>query len=413
MPPPPPDEIVYVDRPVLMFSDPDFDFAPPPPPPVFFLPPPPPDFVVLEPPPPPIGLFILPQPFFVPIPVYVRAPVYVAPPPNNIIFANIHNTTVINTVINRPAQAAPGGSARRRRAASVGCKDDPGAGRRGRGGSRIAARGGTEGLADSARQTAGAAERLGQSGGQAWDAGRAGPEGCPGASQRGAERAARGPGAAEGQCLAGSRRQGGTARTASGFRACPRRADSERQAHASEPAGSDCSGDFGPEHPGGCGQSKDAARNQCAGVPGGPAKSRQHGSGTRDKTRRSGNGTKTCSSSTAATPVEACTGRNGIEAPRADSDSAQRAAAPGSAPAAPATGSAGSEASPASTPGRRSTAAPTSAAGPGRASGTSAAAPGGTATAARASGSQEVSAERCKVLSAERRVSAARDAWIA
>jgi uncharacterized caspase-like protein len=104
VPPPPPDEVVYVDRPVLYFSDPDFGFAPPPPAPVFFLPPPPPDFVVLEPPPPPIGLFILPQPFFVPIPVYVRAPVYVAPPPNNIIFANIHNTTVINTVINRPAQ---------------------------------------------------------------------------------------------------------------------------------------------------------------------------------------------------------------------------------------------------------------------------------------------------------------------
>src|SRR5258706_11521490 len=91
-----------------MFRDQQFDFAPQPPRQLFFLPPPPPDFVVLEPPPPPIGLFILPQPFFVPIPVYVRAPVYVAPPPNNIIFANIHNTTVINTVINRPAQAAPG-----------------------------------------------------------------------------------------------------------------------------------------------------------------------------------------------------------------------------------------------------------------------------------------------------------------
>ena len=107
VPPPPPDEIVYVDRPVLMFGDPEFDFAPPPPPPLFFLPPPPPDFVILEPPPPPIGLFILPQPFFVPIPVYVRAPVYVAPPANNIIFANIHNTTVINTVINRPPQPGP------------------------------------------------------------------------------------------------------------------------------------------------------------------------------------------------------------------------------------------------------------------------------------------------------------------
>jgi uncharacterized caspase-like protein len=107
VPPPPPDEIVYVDRPVLAFSDPEFDFVPPPPPPVYYLPPPPPDFVVLEPPPPPIGLFILPQPVFVPIPVYVQPPVYVAPPPNNIIYANIHNTTVINNVINRPVQAQP------------------------------------------------------------------------------------------------------------------------------------------------------------------------------------------------------------------------------------------------------------------------------------------------------------------
>jgi uncharacterized caspase-like protein len=106
VPPPPPEEIIYVDRPVLAFSDPEFDFVPPPPAPVYYLPPPPDDFVVLEPPPPPIGLFILPQPIFVPIPVYVRAPVYVVPPPNNIIYANIHNTTVINNVINRPAQPA-------------------------------------------------------------------------------------------------------------------------------------------------------------------------------------------------------------------------------------------------------------------------------------------------------------------
>ncbi|WP_407654359.1 caspase family protein [Bradyrhizobium prioriisuperbiae] len=108
VPPPPQDEIIYVDRPVLMFNDPDFDFAPPPPPPVFFLPPPPPDFVVLEPPPEPEGLFILPQPYFVPIPVYVRPPIYVRPPQNNFIFNNIHNTTIINTVINRPPQPAPG-----------------------------------------------------------------------------------------------------------------------------------------------------------------------------------------------------------------------------------------------------------------------------------------------------------------
>ncbi|WP_426436353.1 caspase family protein [Bradyrhizobium genosp. P] len=102
VPPPPPDEVDYVDRPVLYYSDPAFAFAPPPPPPLFFLPPPPPDFVVLPPPPPPIGLFVLPIPFFVAMPAYVAAPAYVVPPPNNIVFNNIHNTTIINTVINNP-----------------------------------------------------------------------------------------------------------------------------------------------------------------------------------------------------------------------------------------------------------------------------------------------------------------------
>ena len=106
--PPPPEEIVYISRPVLIFSDPDFDFVPPPPPPVYFLPPPPPDFIVLEPPLLSVGLFILPQPYFVPIPVYCEPPVYVVPPPNNIIFVNIHNTTVINNVINQPPQPGPG-----------------------------------------------------------------------------------------------------------------------------------------------------------------------------------------------------------------------------------------------------------------------------------------------------------------
>jgi uncharacterized caspase-like protein len=109
LPPPPPDEMMFVDRPVFYFGDPVFAFAPPPPPPVFFLPPPPPDFVVLAPPIVAVGvgigvgLFVLPRPAFVPMPAFVRPPVYVAAPPNNIIFNNIHNTTVINTVINNPA----------------------------------------------------------------------------------------------------------------------------------------------------------------------------------------------------------------------------------------------------------------------------------------------------------------------
>ena len=107
VPPPPPEEIVYIERPVIYFDDPVFAFAPPPPPPVFFLPPPPPEFVVLPPPPPPVALFVLPTPVFVAMPVYVSPPAYVAPPPNNIVFANIHNTTVINNVINNPRPGLP------------------------------------------------------------------------------------------------------------------------------------------------------------------------------------------------------------------------------------------------------------------------------------------------------------------
>jgi uncharacterized caspase-like protein len=101
VPPPPPDEVVYFERPVLAFDDPVFGFEPPPPPPVFFLPPPPPDFIVLAPPPPAFGVFVLPIPVFTPVPVWVRPPVYIAPPPpNNVIFANIHNTVIINNQTN-------------------------------------------------------------------------------------------------------------------------------------------------------------------------------------------------------------------------------------------------------------------------------------------------------------------------
>lgn len=98
VPPPPPTEIVYVDRPVLYFDDADFGYAPPPP--VIFLAPPPPDFVVLAPPPPVVDLYVLPVPVFVPVAAWVLPPRDVAPPENNVIFNNIHNTVVNNTVIN-------------------------------------------------------------------------------------------------------------------------------------------------------------------------------------------------------------------------------------------------------------------------------------------------------------------------
>jgi uncharacterized caspase-like protein len=110
VPPPPPEEIIYVDRPVLYFDDPDFDFDPPPPVAVIFLPPPPPEFIVLPPPRPPVEVFVLPVPVFVPFPRWINPPHDIVPPPDNIIFNNIHNTTIINnTVINENNQAGQGG----------------------------------------------------------------------------------------------------------------------------------------------------------------------------------------------------------------------------------------------------------------------------------------------------------------
>ncbi|MFJ6323671.1 MULTISPECIES: caspase family protein [unclassified Rhizobium] len=113
VPPPPPPEIVYIDRPVLYFDDADFGYAPPPP--VVFLAPPPPDFVVLAPPAPAVDLYVLPEPVYVPVPQWVEPPRDIAPPENNVIFNNIHNTVVNNTVINNTtvnengaAPAAPG-----------------------------------------------------------------------------------------------------------------------------------------------------------------------------------------------------------------------------------------------------------------------------------------------------------------
>lgn len=100
LPPPPPEELIYIRRPVLVFDDPVFGFAPPPPAPVIFLAPPPPEFVLLESPPPPVGIFLLPMPIYRPVPVWVSPPRFVAPPPNNVIYNNVHNTVVVNNVTN-------------------------------------------------------------------------------------------------------------------------------------------------------------------------------------------------------------------------------------------------------------------------------------------------------------------------
>jgi uncharacterized caspase-like protein len=113
VPPPPPDEIIYIDRPVIYFDDPVFGFAPPPPAPVIFLPPEPVYIVELPPPPPPVLVFVLPIPVYQPVPVWVQAPAYIAPPPpTNIIYSNIHNTVVINNTTNTVTITNPAGQTR-------------------------------------------------------------------------------------------------------------------------------------------------------------------------------------------------------------------------------------------------------------------------------------------------------------
>ncbi len=79
VPPPPEEEYVIVDRPVLIFDGPDYIL--PPPTPIFILPPPPLDWIVLPPPPPPPSPYFLPIPVPVPIPAWSRPPIPIGPPP--------------------------------------------------------------------------------------------------------------------------------------------------------------------------------------------------------------------------------------------------------------------------------------------------------------------------------------------
>ncbi|MGH1587865.1 caspase family protein [Methylobacterium phyllosphaerae] len=113
--PPPPEEIVYVDRPVLFLDDPVFALPPPPRPALIFLPPPPAYLVALAPPPPVPGVYALPTPPVMAVPAYVSAPEYVMPPPNNVLFQNIHNTAVIEQINHQntgvPAPVAAGAGA--------------------------------------------------------------------------------------------------------------------------------------------------------------------------------------------------------------------------------------------------------------------------------------------------------------
>jgi uncharacterized caspase-like protein len=82
VPPPPPYELGYIDRPFIMFGG--LGFAPPPRPPVLFLPPRPREFAALPPPPPSRERFALPIPAAAPVAAFVRPPLTVVvrqPPP--------------------------------------------------------------------------------------------------------------------------------------------------------------------------------------------------------------------------------------------------------------------------------------------------------------------------------------------
>jgi uncharacterized caspase-like protein len=81
VPPPPPDELEYVDRPILIFAGPGW--APPPPLPIIFLPPQPREFVRLPPPPPPRERFGLPVPRSNVVPIFVKPPPVVRLPPRS------------------------------------------------------------------------------------------------------------------------------------------------------------------------------------------------------------------------------------------------------------------------------------------------------------------------------------------
>jgi uncharacterized caspase-like protein len=114
VPAPAPEELPYVERPALEFAD--ADFPPPPPLPIYFLPPPPVELIELPPPLPAVEIFALPIPVFVPIPIWCHQPAYVAPPPENLIFNNIHNRVAVDqatrgiTIRNRSGEMVSSGA---------------------------------------------------------------------------------------------------------------------------------------------------------------------------------------------------------------------------------------------------------------------------------------------------------------
>ncbi len=124
VPPPPPDELPFVDQPVIDFVEPGYGLPPLPPPPNYWLPPLQAGFLDLPPPPAPEGLFFLPVPAFVPLPVYYDPPPFVVYPFDNYFYGGfegggfggyggggdvfINNNRVVNNI----HEAFPGGGPR-------------------------------------------------------------------------------------------------------------------------------------------------------------------------------------------------------------------------------------------------------------------------------------------------------------
>jgi uncharacterized caspase-like protein len=90
VPPPLPEELPLMERPVLVFDDPEFAFPQPPPLPAKFLAPP--EFPIPAPPAPAHGAHLLPTPALGPLPVYIRVPTYVVAPPNPSVAKDINGT---------------------------------------------------------------------------------------------------------------------------------------------------------------------------------------------------------------------------------------------------------------------------------------------------------------------------------
>ena len=124
VPPPPPDELPFVDQPVIDFVEPGYGLPPLPPPPNYWLPPLQAGFLDLPPPPAPEGLFFLPVPAFVPLPVYYDPPPFVVYPFDNYFYGGFEGGGFggyggggdvfigNNRVVNNTHEAFPGGGPR-------------------------------------------------------------------------------------------------------------------------------------------------------------------------------------------------------------------------------------------------------------------------------------------------------------